>query len=72
MAKQGEGNLFGSFDMAAAERQREQAKTEARVTGQAAREPKPRAVPSGRPRKRQDATSMTISISQADKDLVKS
>lgn len=67
-------NLFGSFDAAVQERQAEQAKIEARVTGQAA-PPKPkqkeRAVPLGRPRKRLDATSMTISISQADKDLVK-
>jgi len=71
MAKQGE-NLFGSFDLAATERQREQQRIEARVTGQAAPpEPKGRAVPLGRPRKRMDATSMTISISQADKDLVK-
>lgn len=58
--------------MAATERQQEQAKIEARVTGQAAPpEPKGRAVPLGRPRKRMDAASMTISISQADKDLVK-
>lgn len=72
MAKQGE-NLFGSFDLAATARQREQQRIEARVTGQAAPpEPKGRAVPLGRPRKRLEATSMTISISQADKDLVKS
>lgn len=65
-------NLFGSFDLAAAERQQEQERIEARVTGQAAPpEPKGRAVPLGRPRKRLDATTMTISISQADKDLVK-
>lgn len=83
MAKQ-ETNIFGSFDLAARERQAEQQRIEARVTGQAAPEAekapakpgKARKAPSGaaslgRPRKRLDATTMTISISQADKDLVK-
>lgn len=78
-------NLFGSFGTAAQQRQQEQERIEAQVTGQAApaaAEPKqkpkskPKSKParspvSGRPRKRVDATSMTISISQADKDLVK-
>lgn len=71
-------NLFGSFDIAAQERQAEQQRIEARVTGQAA-PPKPRAAKRasgaaalGRPRKRVAPTTMTISISQADKDLVKS
>lgn len=77
MAKAKE-NLFGSFDLAARERQAEQQRIEARVTGQAAHM-KPQAAkrasgaaPLGRHRKRLDATTMTISISQADKDQVKS
>ena len=77
MAKQ-ETNIFGSFGVAAQERQAEQQRIEARVTGQAAPS-KPRAAKRasgtaalGRPRKRLDATTMTISISQADKDQVKS
>lgn len=77
MAKQ-ETNMFGSFGAAAEQRQAEQQRIEARVTGQAA-PPEPRAArrasgaaSSGRPRKRLDATTMTISISQADKDQVKS
>lgn len=76
-------NLFGSFGTAAQQRQQEQERIETQVTGQdspAAAEPKqkPKSKPtvgspaSGRPRKRVDATSMTISISQADKNLVKS
>ena len=77
MTKQS-GNMFGSFGVAARERQAEQQQIEAKVTGQVA-PPKPRAAkrasgsaPLGRPRKRLDATTMTISISQADKDQVKS
>lgn len=86
MAKAKE-NLFGSFGTAAQQRQEEQARIEARVTGQAvpeaeaekapakpgkARKAPSGAAPLGRPRKRLDATTMTISISQADKDQVKS
>lgn len=70
--------MFGSFGTAAEQRQAEQQRIKARVTGQAA-PPKPWAAkrasgsaPLGRPRKRLDAMTMTISISQADKDLVKS
>lgn len=83
MAKQSE-NMFGAFGAAAQQRQQEQERIEAQVTGQAApaaaepkQKPKSKQKPArspvtGRPRKRQDATSMTISISQADKNLVKS
>lgn len=84
MAKAKE-NLFGSFGIAVQQRQQEQERIEARVTGQAAPEAenapaKPGrarkapsgAAPLGRPRKRMDATTMTICISREDKDLVKS
>ena len=76
MAKQ-KDNMFGSFGSAIEEREQEQAKIEAAVTGKAAPEPGTRSgtklAPgsAGRPRKRADATAMTICISQADKDLVK-
>ena len=82
MARQKNENMFGIFGNAATMRQQEQERIEAAVTGRSAPEPgksvtaaKPaagfRAAPSGRPRKRVDATCMTISISRADKDLVK-
>lgn len=83
-------NLFGSFGLAAQERQAEQQRIEARVTGQAApeaeavkvqagsekasakaRKAPSNTTPSGRPRKRMNATTMTICISREDKDLVK-
>ena len=59
-------NMFGSFGAAIDERAQEQEYLESAVTGKTA---KPGAV--GRPRKRQDATTMTISISKADKQTVK-
>lgn len=61
-------NMFGSYGAAAEARQQEQSKIEAAVTG-APEEKRPGTV--GRPRKRQNATTMTVSISQADKDRVK-
>lgn len=67
MAKQEKKNIFGSFGTAATERAQEQQQIEAAVIGRPARPGT-----TGRPRKRQDATTMTISISQSDKDLVKS
>ena len=66
MAKQEKGSIFASFDSYAKAREQEQAQIEAEVTGQPKR---PGAV--GRPKKRHDATSMTISISRSDKELVK-
>lgn len=60
------GNMFGSFGVAAQERQKEQQQIEATVTG---KEPAIKNV--GRPRKRQDATSITLVISEADKAKVK-
>ncbi len=82
--KQDKGNMFGSFGQAVAEREQEQKRIEAEVTGRTAPEPaggksvtagkpaaRPRAAATGRPRKRVAPTCMTISISQADKDLVK-
>lgn len=75
MAKQDKGNMFGSFAKSVAEREQEQRAIEAAVTGKAAPEPAAKSVMKtpgvGRPRKRVDATSMTICISQADKELVK-
>lgn len=59
------GNMFGSFGVAAQERQKEQEQIEATVTG---KEPLKNV---GRPRKRQDATSITLVISEADKAKVK-
>ena len=71
MAKD-KGNMFGSFDKASEARAQEQKAIEAAVTGKAAPAPVAKSSAVGRPRKRQDATSMTICISQADKELVKS
>lgn len=81
MAKQEKTNMFGSFGPAVAEREQEQRRIEAAVTGKrapglakavtSAKPPAPRAGATGRPRKRANATCMTISIDQADKDLVK-
>ena len=65
MAKS-QGNIFGSFGQDAVEREEQQRQIEAAVTGK----PSSPAV-SGRPRKRVDATTMSISISKADKLLVK-
>ena len=70
MAEQKKGNMFGSYGLAAQARQQEQERIEAAVTGRAAPATAKRPA-AGRPRKRVDATGMTISISQADKDLVK-
>lgn len=55
------GNMFKSFGAAADERERDQAHLEATLTGQT----------SPRPRKRVNATTITLVISQADKDRVK-
>ena len=65
MAKN-QDNIFGSFGSDLTERVEEQKQIEAAVTGK----PSSPAV-SGRPRKRVDATTMSISISRADKLLVK-
>ena len=65
MAKN-QDNMFGSFGSSLNERVHEQAHTEAVVTGQ---KPHPGTV--GRPRKRVNAVTMSISISEADKLLVK-
>lgn len=65
MAKN-QDNIFGSFGSDLTERVEEQKQIEAAVTGK----PSGPAV-SGRPRKRVDATTMSISISRADKLLVK-
>lgn len=65
MVKQ-KGNMFGSFGTAVQERQREQQKIEATVTSKGTP-----AKNVGRPRKRQNATSITLVISEADKAKVK-
>ena len=69
MAK-GQDNIFGAFGNDLAAREQEQARTEAIVTGKRTEEEDHPALV-GRPRKRIDATSMSISISRADKMLVK-
>lgn len=65
-AKDKKENMFGSFAPAVQARQQEQQQIEAVVTGKPAQ---PGAV--GRPRKRQDTTTITLSISAADKQRVK-
>lgn len=66
MAKQ-QKNMFGSFGAAVEQREQEQQQIEAMVTGKSQGSVK--AV--GRPRKRQDATQITLIISKADKEKVK-
>ena len=57
------GNMFGSYGAAADQREKEQAKIEASVTGKK----------EGRVKKRgSNATTITLSISSEDKDAVKS
>lgn len=60
------GNMFGNFANAAEQREQEQAKIEATVTGTTEKD-------TGRMKKRgADATTITLSISREDKALVKS
>lgn len=67
MAKQ--KNMFGSFGAAVEQREQEQQQIEAVVTGKSQTQSPAKAV--GRPRKRQDATQITLIISKADKEKVK-
>ena len=65
MAKN-QDNIFGSFGADVTQREQEQRQIEAAVTGKPAHP-----AIAGRPRKRVDGTSMSISISKADKERVK-
>ena len=65
MAKK-QDNIFGSFGADVTEREEEQRQIENAVMGKPAHP-----AVSGRPRKRVDATTMSISISKADKLKVK-
>ena len=59
-------NMFGSFDAAVEQREQEQQQIEAAVTGKALAKAR-----TGRPKKRKDATSMTLIVSAEDKQKVK-